>query len=79
MNKKNIKNNQDLINELAERRTIEMLGMSDMEIAVAKAYETTKAVEKSKLQSELSNKSKDKPDPDTEFKELTMWDVLFRI
>lgn len=77
MNKKDIENNKDLINELAERRTIEMLAMSNVEIAVARAYESTKAIEVTNIKDKLLTKSQHRED--SKLKELSMWDVLFRI
>ena len=48
LNKKTLRSfeiNEDVYNELAERRTIELLGLTDKEVTYAKAFETTKAVE----------------------------------
>lgn len=49
-----------LYNELAERRTIEKLGLSEKEVIYAKAFETTKTMELYKILDVLEEKDKTK-------------------
>lgn len=56
MNKKTLKyfkTNEKKYNELAEKRTIESLGLTDREVTIAKAFETTKVVELSNIKDEI--------------------------
>lgn len=62
--------NRKFYSELAEKRTIEMLGLTEKEIITAKAFETTKAVELSNIKNEIQQEQK---------KKLTLWSVLWRI
>ena len=67
MNKKVLKSfeiNEDVYNELAERRAIELLGLSDKEVIIAKAYGTTKIVELLNIKNEILK---------LESKKLTFW------
>ncbi|WP_342538504.1 hypothetical protein MKY15_20890 [Sporosarcina sp. FSL K6-1540] len=73
MNKKTLKffeTNEKVYNELAEKRTIEILGLTDKEIVYAKAFETTKTVELSNIKNEILKQQNEK---------LTLWSVLWRI
>jgi len=54
--------------EIAERRTIEFLGLSKKEIAIGKAFASTKAVELDKLEEEFMQR---------EAEHLTLRKVLF--
>lgn len=67
LNKKVLKSfeiNEDVYNELAERRAIELLGLSDKEVIIAKAYGTTKIVELLNIKNEILK---------LESKKLTFW------
>ena len=44
---------EKVYNGLAEKRTIEILGLTDKEVVYAKAFETTKAVELSNIKKEV--------------------------
>ncbi|WP_433958890.1 hypothetical protein [Cytobacillus horneckiae] len=71
MNKKSINDfekNKRFYSELAEQRTIKILGLNNKEINIAKAFETTKAIELNNLKKEIHKKQKEK---------LTWRDVLF--
>lgn len=46
-------NNKQVYLELAERRTIEILGLNEKQALYAKAFETTKVVELNKLKNEM--------------------------
>ncbi|NRG47484.1 hypothetical protein HRF87_22415 [Bacillus sp. CRN 9] len=69
MNKKNndFEKNIRFYSELAEQRTIKILGLNNKEINIAKAFETTKVIELNNLKKEIQKKQKEK---------LTWWDVL---
>lgn len=61
--------NKNIYYELAEKRTIEALGMKPEEVTISKAFETTKAVELEFIKDEIQQKQNEK---------LTFWSVLFR-
>ena len=60
---------QRLCSELAEKRTIELLGLTPKEVVTAKAFETTKIVEMDTIEKEFSKKKEEN---------LTLWSVLWK-
>lgn len=50
---KEFQKNKRLYSEVAEKRTIELLGLSQKEVTIARAFETTKVVELEKLKEEM--------------------------
>lgn len=58
--KREFENNRQVYEELAEKKTIEILGLTDKEILTAKAFETTKAVELNNLKHKMYKKQNQK-------------------
>ena len=69
---KTLYDNEKVYNELAEKRTIEILGLNDKEVTIAKAYETTKAVELTNIKNQVLNRHYKKIGPLT-FRSLFSW------
>jgi len=64
---KDFQKNKRFYLELAEKRTIESLGLSEKETTIARAFETTKVVELEKLKEEMWQEQN---------KKLTWFDLL---
>lgn len=69
---KEFENNKQVYIELAERRTIEILGLTEKEVLYAKAFETTKVVELNNLKNKICNTYPKKRE------QITWQDILFR-
>lgn len=65
---KEFEKNIRFYSELAEKRTIESLGLSEKEVIVAKVFESTKARKLRNIKHEMLKEQNEK---------LTVWKVLF--